>query len=102
MPGNARGADEPGQAAQRLAHPRAGLDVEPPTLAIGRAVVPLALRLDVGAYVLERGLVERRLVLGHVNAEIDDPHVAGSSRNIKAVGPRSHNIAVGATVRVAW
>src|SRR5450759_2838632 len=50
--------------------------------------------------VFERRLVERRLGFRHVDPEVDDPHVARATRQVKSVDPGAHDIGVRATIRV--
>jgi hypothetical protein len=98
--GDLRGHDEAGQPRNGLPHHGPSPLKDPPMLV--RPLLALAdagwldMRLGVGKGRLEQG----RVLLGHVHAEVDDPHVPRPASDVQAVEPGPNHLAVGSPVRV--
>jgi hypothetical protein len=92
-------------------HSRAWLHVAPPKHPVAFApdfpnefavsfLMRQPLRPDVLADIAKRLLVERSLLVTHLAAEIDDPHVSRSARDVQSVEPGFQDVRVRATIWV--
>ncbi len=69
---------------------------------VGLASVLGALRKNILFDVLKRSIEERGFALRHFPAKIDDPHVAGTSRQVHAVAPWPQHIGIWSAIRIEW
>ena len=81
-------------SGKRLAHLGPRPHVHPPARLTEFAAASRSLGLDPALDVLERQLVLRRLVLRHVNSEINDPMSTWPPRDVEPVDPREQHVSI--------
>src|SRR5438105_4282449 len=74
--------------------------MQPPFLLVGHTLVLASLGLDIRSHKLKRLLVSRGPSIRSVGAEVDDPHSAGTTRDIEAIHPRNKHVAIRLSVCV--
>ena len=98
--GHARRRDVAQQPVERPPHVLPRPQMSPPVLTVDFVAVALPHRIHMLLRMLERRLVERRLLSHHVPAEVHDPLVRRAPGHVHAVHPRPEHIRVGPTVRI--